>query len=131
MPSPVTCVHHLTLRVSDVGRSRRFYEDILGFEVDQDFGDEKVRFRLAPGCATRLVLRPPLAGTPRGEGFSERRIGLDHVAVGVDGRGDLERFARALVDAGVSTRGVQRVPGGGRLVAFRDPDGIQWELFAD
>ena len=33
-----------------------------------------------------MVLRPVLPGTPPGDRFSERRVGLDHLAIGVSGR---------------------------------------------
>jgi hypothetical protein len=59
----------------------RSTREFLGLTVDQDFPEEKLRFRLG-GTATRLVLVPPLAGTPAGDRFTEQRIGLDHVAIG-------------------------------------------------
>jgi len=74
--------HHITLRVGDLGRARGFYEGVLGLTVDQDFPGEKLRLRLG-GTTTRLVLVPPLPGTPAGDEFTERRIGLDHLAIGV------------------------------------------------
>lgn len=126
-----TAVHHITLRVSDLAESRRFYEGVLGFEVDQFFND-KCRLRLATDSrTTRLVLRSPLPGTPVGDRFSERRIGLDHLAFGVRSRDDLKRIVELLRQAGIPTQGIQPVPGGGALVCFRDPDNIQLEFFAD
>ena len=74
--------HHITLRVTDLRRARAFYEGVLGLTVDQDFPDEKLRLRLN-GTTTRLVLRPPLPGTPISDRFAKQRIGLDHVAIGV------------------------------------------------
>jgi catechol 2,3-dioxygenase-like lactoylglutathione lyase family enzyme len=49
--------HHITLRVTDLGRARAFYEGLLDFGVDQDFPGEKLRFRLA-GTPARLVVCP-------------------------------------------------------------------------
>jgi catechol 2,3-dioxygenase-like lactoylglutathione lyase family enzyme len=55
--------HHITLRVADLDRSRAFYHGVLGLTLDQDCPGEKLRFRL-DGTTTRLVLVPPLPGTP-------------------------------------------------------------------
>jgi glyoxylase I family protein len=114
-------VHHITLRVSDLERSRSFYAGVLGLVADQDFPGEKLRFRLGP--YTRLVLHPPLPGTTD-DRFDPRRIGLDHLSLGVRGRAGLERLVTVLRRSGVRTEGI-REPG---VVNFRDPDGIAWEF---
>lgn len=124
-------IHHITLRVADLERSRRFYGDLLGLSQDQDLPG-KIRFRLWNGAgATRLVLKEPIPGTPDGDRFTKRRIGLDHVALAAAPGADLEALATRLRQAGVPCEGVVDVNGGGRRVAFRDPDNIEWELFGD
>src|SRR5687767_210606 len=97
--------HHITLRVTDLGRARAFYEGVLGLAVDQDFAGRKLRLRL-DGTATRLVLVPLLPGTPAGDRFSERRVGLDHLAIGV-AAGQAARLAGLLDDAGVPHSGLK------------------------
>lgn len=76
-------VHHLTLRVSALERSRAFYSGVLGLVPDQDWPD-KLRDRL--GSGTRLVLRPPLPGAEPGGRFSEQRVGPNHVSLAVANR---------------------------------------------
>jgi catechol 2,3-dioxygenase-like lactoylglutathione lyase family enzyme len=127
-PMPFT-FHHITLRVSDLGRARAFYEGVLGLSVDQDFPGEKLRLRLGR-TATRLVLVPPLPGTPSGDRFDERRIGMDHLAIGVPA-GEVARLARTLDDAGVPNSGVNADPLGPAMITFRDPDNVQWEFFEE
>ena len=127
MGFPIAGIHHLTLTVSDLDRSRAFYAGVLGLELDQDFPGRKLRFRLGP--YTRLVLRPPHPQTPPGDRFSEARVGLDHVSLGVPDRAELERLVDVLRAAGVETSGVQADPLGPALVCFRDPDNIAWEFF--
>jgi glyoxylase I family protein len=124
-----TGFHHITLRVTDLARARAFYEGVLGFPVDQDFPGRKLRVR-PPGTTTRLVLVPPLPGTPDGDRFSERRIGLDHLAIGVGDRAELDRMAQALRAAGVPAE-LNHDPLGNTILHFRDPDNIQWELFEE
>jgi glyoxylase I family protein len=126
-------VHHITLNVTDLTRSRRFYENVLGLTVDQDFPPEpgyrgKLRLRLADG--TRIVLVSPLPGTPDADQFSEYRVGLDHISLGIPGA-ELERLVGALREAGIQTGGIQRDALGPALVCFRDPDNIAWECFQD
>jgi len=121
--------HHITLNVGDLGRARDFYAGVLGLTVDQDLPGEKLRFRL-DGTATRLVLRPALPGTPAGDRFSERRIGLDHLAIGVPA-GAVARYAALLTDAGAPNSGVKADPPGPAMITFRDPDNIQWEFFEE
>lgn len=120
-------LHHVTLRVHDLARSQHFYERVLGLTLDQDFED-KLRFRLGPG--TRLVLKPPLPGTPQDDRFSERRIGLDHLSLEVEPE-DLTRLLAAFWEAGIATEGINRDPTGPRVLSFRDPDNIAWEFFAE
>jgi glyoxylase I family protein len=127
----VTGFHHITLNVSDLVRSRRFYEALPGFVVDQDIPDYKVRFRIGT-TAARLVLVPPLPGTPAGDRFSEHRIGLDHLAVGVSGRAQLEAMLAALREIGAETDGIHfDRSGDAAMITFRDPDNIQWEFFEE
>lgn len=122
----LTGFHHVTLNVTDLSRARAFYEGVLGLTVDQDFPGEKLRLRI--GETDRLVLRPPLPGTPSGDRFSEQRIGLDHLAIGVSSLQELERLAEVLRRSGVAVD-LHHDPTGPAMVTFRDPDNIQWEFF--
>lgn len=124
----LTGFHHVTLNVTDLGRARAFYEGVLGLRVDQDFPGRKLRLRI--GETGRLVLRPLLPGTPPGDQFSERRVGLDHLAIGVSGRAEVERLAEVLRENGVAAD-LHDDPLGAAIVTFRDPDNFQWEFFEE
>lgn len=130
----LTCVHHLALTVTDVDRSVPWYERVLGFEEvtrreDPEIGLRKVHLR-APGDGFAVVLvqheraeRPP---------FDERHTGLDHVAFTVASRADLRQWEQRLADYGVtySPAAPSRTMPGAEVVVFRDPDGIQLEVWA-
>jgi glyoxylase I family protein len=126
-------VHHVTFAVTDLDRARDFYEGVLGLTKDQDFEGYKLRFKLGP--YSRLVLVKPLPGTPTGDRFSEFRIGLDHISLGVPDRANLERLVGVLTAAGIENSGIQRDKAdpehGPGLVCFRDPDNIAWEFFEE
>jgi len=124
-----TGFHHITLRVTDLARARAFYEGLLDFRVDQDFPGEKLRLRLAT-TSTRLVLVPVLPGTPEGDRFTERRVGLDHIAIGAT-RDEVHRLTRTLQAAGVPADLHRDRAGDYAMVTFRDPDDIQWEFFEE
>ena len=137
----VRSLHHVAIRVQDPEASRRFYEDVLGFA----FMEIPVSGAMSPsgktlplrGSSSRrrlgdtfVILEPPLQGTGPDDRFNERRIGVDHLAFGVDGREDLERLERSLRDAGVDTAGIEHDPVLDKdYVAFRDPDNVQWEFY--
>lgn len=137
----VTSLHHVAIRVRDPVASRRFYQDVLGFgfmeipvsgeHISEWQGGPAEGALLAMQAGdTFVILEPPLEGTAPDDRFSERRIGVDHLAFGVDAREDLERLEGALRGAGVETEGIEHDPVLDKdYVAFRDPDNVQWEFY--
>ncbi len=124
-----TGFHHITLNVTDLARSRAFYEGLLGLRVDQDFPGEKLRLRL-PDKSARLVLRPALPGTPAGDRFSEYRVGLDHIAIAAT-REEVSRLTEQLHAVGLAADLHRNRESEHVMVTFRDPDNIQWEFFEE
>jgi glyoxylase I family protein len=119
-------MHHITIRVTDMDRSKRFYSEVLGFDV-QTPAEDLAFFQVGP---TLIVLRLPLEGTPEGDRFSEYRIGVDHLAFSVDDRNELEKLVNVLGEAGVETAGIEVDPVLNKeYVCFRDPDNVQWEFY--
>jgi glyoxylase I family protein len=120
-------VHHVSLRVSDLARAKRFYTETLGFPVVLDTPDV---FVFAAG-GTVFGLRGPASGSPSGDRFNPLRVGLDHLALGCTDEAELARVADALEAAGVENTGVKLDETlGRRYVAFKDPDRIAWEFYS-
>ncbi len=135
MSIPVDGFAHVRLTVTDIARSRAFYDDVFGlpvaFEVPAD-ADEATREQLSflyGGVVYALGdslfgLRPV-----GGDHFDEDRTGLDHLSFAVDSRADLDAAVAVLDERGVAHGGVKDI-GVGVILEFRDPDGIALELFA-
>ncbi len=119
-------VHHVTLRSSDLERSKRFYIDILGFKLLM----ETPGLFLFLAGSTAFGVRGPEADTSRDDKFSPFRVGLDHIALACEDEVELERVATALTEAGVENTGAKMDETlGKQYVAFKDPDRIAWEFY--
>ena len=129
MQTPIAAgpVHHLRLTVSDVGRSRAFYEGVLGFRHVMDLPAGVFLSNGAVGLGIGPSPAPDRA--PAGDRFDEARVGLDHL---MESRDELERAARLLDERGVPRGEVTDLGEvfGLYVLAFRDPDNIQLELTA-
>jgi glyoxylase I family protein len=115
-----TGVHHLTLRSSDLARARDFYGSTLGLPIVLETWESFV----ALAGSTLLVVRSPETRTP------PFHLGLVHAALACTDEAELERVARALEAAHVSSTGIRLdAVLRRRYVAFKDPDGIAWEFY--
>lgn len=137
MPIAVTDYAHLRLTVTDITRSREFYDAVFGFPVVYEAppanADQATKDQLAflyggviYGFAGGVLGLRPVA--PGGDRFSEDRVGLDHVSFAVASRTELDSAATLLDGLGISHAGVKDL-GGSFVLEFRDPDNIALELF--
>ena len=130
-----TSIAHVRLTVTDIERSRRFYESVFGWpvllEVPEN-ADEATRNQfgfLFGGVVydlggTLLGLRP--VATDR---FDEDRAGLDHIAFRLGSKAELDAAAVHLDEVGVAHEPVKDI-GPSYILEFRDPDNIALELTA-
>lgn len=137
MSIPVQGYAHVRLTVTDIARSREFYEGVFGFPVAVELppdADEATREQLAflfGGVVYQIPgglfgLRPV---APGGDHFDEDRVGLDHVSFKVASHAGLETAAAVLAERGVPTPGIKDI-GSGWVLEFRDPDNVALEIFA-
>lgn len=121
-------IGHVALTVSDLQASAGWYAKLFDAEpvLDEDVGAFHHIVFSVGGTLVGLHGHPSTAKEDR---FDERRLGLDHVAFGVEDRTTLEQWETRLNDLGVSHGGIIDAPYGSGL-SFRDPDGIALELFA-
>lgn len=117
----VTQIHHASLLVDDLARSRFFYEHLLGLTVYPNrlpMQFDGIWYDLGPQQIHLLVLPSPEQGLERPEHGGRDR----HIALLVD---DLEGMATQLSDNGVS---YTRSHSGRKALFCRDPDGNAIEL---
>jgi glyoxylase I family protein len=124
-------IHHLSLSVSDLGRSTRWYQEVLGLTVTTpEFeGPGFHRTRLgAPGGGLTVTLtrHDQQSGAP----FDERLPGMDHVAFRVGGVDVMEALDERFRRLGVTHSGI-RTSGATAAITLRDPDNIQLEVFGE
>lgn len=126
---PISGLHHVLLTVTDLGRSTRFYEEVLALHKVREIPDDgvagaKVLFALPDGRFFGLVQHT------RGDGsqFDEMRTGLDHVSFGVPVE-ELADWQRRLREAGVAHSDPAPSAFGEPLIVLRDPDGIQLQIY--
>jgi glyoxylase I family protein len=128
-----TGLHHLRITVSDLARSRAFYQDVLGFSVAAespgDVDDPEVRVdptQLYGGVVFQtngilFGLRPVADASDR---FDSKRVGLDHLSFSVLSVDELHAVATRLEEAGVDHGEVKELGGFGiAILSFSDPDG--------
>lgn len=130
MPTPVhpqTSIGHVHLKVSDLDRAIGFYSDVLGFEVQQRWGD-RAAFLGAGGYHHHIGLNTweSLGGTPAPKGHT----GLYHTAFLYPDRAQLADALRRVVTAGIPIEGAAD-HGVSEAIYVSDPDGNGVELYRD
>jgi glyoxylase I family protein len=128
---PFPPLTHVAVTVTDLERSTRWYSALFGAEpvLDEDEtagGFHHNVFLLGDGHLFGLHTHP---GAESGEGFDERRTGLDHVAFACADRAELESWSDRLDELGIP-HGEIKDAHYGSGISFRDPDNIALEFFA-
>jgi glyoxylase I family protein len=135
MPISASSVAHIRLTVTDIERSRKFYESVFGWPVALevlDDADDATRERLSflfGGVlydigGTMIGLRPGAD-----DSFDEDRVGLDHLCLRVASKSELDSAAAHLDDLGIAHEPIKDI-GRSYILEFRDPDFIALELVA-
>jgi catechol 2,3-dioxygenase-like lactoylglutathione lyase family enzyme len=127
MPLRTGGLQHVSIRTTDLARAKRFYTETIGFQPVLET-EETV---LLNAHGTIFGIWGPAPETSREDRFDPFRVGLDHLALAVDNAESLYELKQQLDAAGVRNNGVEDdTLTGGRYIAFYDPDGIAWELYA-
>jgi catechol 2,3-dioxygenase len=122
-----TRIGHVHLKVADLERSLKFYRDLLGFELQQYYGDSAA-FISAGGYHHHIGLNTWYS--KNGPPAPARAAGLFHTAILYPERKDLAIALKRLIDAeypltGASDHGVSEA------IYLNDPDENGVELYWD
>lgn len=118
-------VHHLKLPVSDLDRSREWYQSRLGYAVAMEFREDGKVMGLAlshPHGGPRLALRLD----PRKAAASS---GFDFFSIGVPTRAAMDALSARLTQLGDAHAGVQVASLGWILPGLSDPDGHEIRFY--
>jgi catechol 2,3-dioxygenase len=116
---------HVALRVADVERSKKFYGELLGFEVIEEDPEHGGVFMALEGLSHTIDLfpAPDAAPTP-----IPGAVGVRHVAFLVESEADFKDAWRTLREHGVPIeRAMDHVSQ--KSIYFRDPDGTVLEIY--
>ncbi len=130
---------HVRLTVTDIRRSKDFYDRLFGWQVavDNSAQAEDPGVRQSPEQFYGGVIYQTPQGTLFGlrpvgtEAFNPDVTGLDHVSFAVESRTALEAAATELDNAGIEHGEVTDLTDAGiAILSFQDPDNINIELTA-
>ncbi|MBQ0748838.1 MAG: VOC family protein [Roseovarius sp.] len=124
---PEARIGHVHLKVADLDRAIGFYSGVLGFELQQKFGN-RAAFLSAGGYHHHLGLNTweSLGGTPAPRGHT----GLYHTAFLYPDRAQLADALRRVIRAGITIEGAAD-HGVSEAIYVSDPDGNGVELYRD
>jgi catechol 2,3-dioxygenase len=124
---PRVDIGHVHLKVADIERSLAFYVGVLGFEIQQRWGDQAA-FISAGGYHHHIGLNTweSKGGSPPPPGAT----GLYQVAIRYPDRATLGDALRRLIEARVTLDGATD-HGVSEALYLRDPDGNGVELYRD
>ncbi|MBB6629140.1 VOC family protein [Nocardioides sp. KIGAM211] len=130
---------HVRLTVTDIARSRAFYDQVFGWPAAIDASDktDEPGVKESPEQFYGGVIYQTPQGTLFGlrpvgsQTFDSATTGLDHVSFAVDSRDELVRAEAGLAEAGIAHGEIIDLPDAGlAILSFQDPDDINIELTA-
>lgn len=122
-----TRIGHVHLKVADLERSLKFYRDLLGFELQQYYGDSAA-FISAGGYHHHIGLN---TWHSKNAGPAPvNKAGLYHTAILYPTRRDLAIILKRLVEANYPLTGAAN-HGVSEAIYLNDPDGNGVELYWD
>ena len=116
-------IHHLKLTVSNLERSKRFYQKFPVFKIVAEYPGFVMFFN-----GHFYLGLTDHKGKVKKSRFSEFEAGLDHVSFTVESKNDLLDAIKFFDKEKIPHGKIERLSNNLNVLAFRDPDNIQLEL---
>ena len=123
---PIWGVRHIAFRVRDIEAARKWYSDVLGMEVEDEFPGQALFVRFGPYYHHDLAI---FQADKDAELPAENAVGLAHIALLVDSLEGVRQWYHHLQAHGISVRASDH--GVTRSIYFTDPDGNPFEIYCD
>jgi catechol 2,3-dioxygenase-like lactoylglutathione lyase family enzyme len=118
-------IHHLKLPVTDLARSREWYQSRLGYQVVMEFVEQ--------GRLMGYALFHPNGGPPLALRLDPERAraaaGFDYFSIGAPDKDAIDRLAGRLTALGDQHAGVHQASMGWILPELHDPDGHEVRFY--
>jgi glyoxylase I family protein len=121
-------IHHVAIICSDYAKSKRFYVELLGFEVIREvYREDRRSFKLDLRVGDRYQIELFSFPNPPSRLSSPEACGLRHIAFEVQ---DVKKSARRLSGLGVEVEPIRIDEATNKsFTFFRDPDGLPIEIY--
>lgn len=123
----LTGIHHVKFPVTDLARSRRWYEQVFGLQPPQlEFRDEED----GPVMGVAYMQGPTPIALRHDPAVAQGIHGFDPVSFAIAGQTEAEQWVEHLEALGIRNSGVVEATLGW-IVVFHDPDGTEIHLYSD
>lgn len=118
-------IDHIVLTITDIGRTLDFYSKIMGKpDYKNDFS---IMYEMG---RTKLFFSLPYDELPPGDKFNANRIGLEHLAIGIQTLDDLKEIEKCLDQNLIKHSGIHTDKDSLReKIWLDDPDKIRLEFY--
>jgi glyoxylase I family protein len=118
---------HVSISVTDLDASERFFTEVLGLTVVERLQHEGWA-AVVTSDLKGMVLEAQKHDACTNEPFDPRRPGLDHIGLRLFERSEIEEWQEHFERLGVDYTPIVSKPYGD-VLTFRHPDGHQFEMF--
>ena len=121
-------VSHISFSARDAERSARWWKEVFGLSDLDRAGGDGWRAILLIHSPSATIIEFQQHDANQGETFDPRRTGFDHMGLKVDSRSELDEWMEHFQRLNVTYSPIAEREYGA-VLTFKDPDGIQFEMF--
>ena len=124
--TPIWGVRHAAIKVRDLEAAKRWYGDVLGMTLEDEFPGRGIFVRFGPFYHHDLAI---FQADKDAEMPDKNAVGLAHIALLIDSLEGVRQWYQHLKSKGIEVRSSDH--GVTRSIYFNDPDGNPFEIYCD